>query len=104
MMTLSAPSDTGQERQRRTPNSRRHYWLTVFLVALALWIASVVVLAWTGNVTLAPTAVVLGSFLMPVTGVIWKAVTVFLDFCHIYEMLNSYDSCTLIFVLERNRP
>jgi RsiW-degrading membrane proteinase PrsW (M82 family) len=46
-------------------------WWRVFLVGLALWIASVVVTAITGNLNLVPTVVLLGSFLVPVTAVMW---------------------------------
>jgi RsiW-degrading membrane proteinase PrsW (M82 family) len=43
----------------------------VFVTGLALWIASVVVTDVTGNPNLVPTVVLLGSFLVPVTAVIW---------------------------------
>ena len=56
-------------------------WWRVFLVGLALWVASVVVTALTGNFNLVPTVVLLGSFLVPVTAVLWY--------------LDHYDSPTL---------
>ena len=46
-------------------------WWRVFLVGLALWVASVVVTGLTGNFNLVPTVVLLGSFLVPVTAVLW---------------------------------
>ena len=46
-------------------------WWRVFLAGFALWIASVVVTGLTGNFNLVPTVVLLGSFLVPVTAVLW---------------------------------
>ncbi|MEU7905722.1 PrsW family glutamic-type intramembrane protease [Actinoplanes sp. NPDC049118] len=46
-------------------------WLRIFLVGLALWMATVVVVFLTGNLNLIPTLVLLGSFLVPVTFVAW---------------------------------
>jgi protease PrsW len=46
-------------------------WWAVLLIGAALWIASVGVVFFTGNVILLPTVVLLGSFLVPVTGVVW---------------------------------
>ena len=46
-------------------------WWRVFLIGLALWVASVVVTGLTGNFNLVPTVVLLGSFLVPVTAVLW---------------------------------
>src|SRR5215208_7294898 len=46
-------------------------WLRIFLVGLALWVATVVVIFATGNPNLIPTLVLLGSFLVPVTFVAW---------------------------------
>lgn len=46
-------------------------WLKIFLIGLALWAATVVVTAWTENTNLIPTVVLLGSFLVPVTFVVW---------------------------------
>ena len=52
--------------------TRHHrHWLTVGLVGLVLWVATVVVTALTQNVNLLPTVILLGSFLGPVTGVLW---------------------------------
>lgn len=46
-------------------------WWRAFLAGLGLWIASVVVTGVTGNFNLIPTVVLLGSFLVPVTAVLW---------------------------------
>lgn len=46
-------------------------WLKIFLIGLALWAATVAVTAWTENTNLVPTVVLLGSFLVPVTFVVW---------------------------------
>lgn len=46
-------------------------WLKIFLIGLALWVATVIVTAWTENSNLVPTVVLLGSFLVPVTFVVW---------------------------------
>src|SRR2546422_11280680 len=60
---------TAQGLQAARPRWR---WLVVFLVGLFLWIASIIVTALTGNANLIPTDVLLGSFLVPVTAVIWN--------------------------------
>jgi RsiW-degrading membrane proteinase PrsW (M82 family) len=46
-------------------------WWAVLLVGLLLWIATVATAFFTGNLILLPTIVLLGSFLVPVTGVTW---------------------------------
>lgn len=46
-------------------------WWNVLATGLVLWIASVLVTALTGNLTMIPTVVLLGSFLVPVTAVVW---------------------------------
>ncbi len=46
-------------------------WWGILLVGLALWIAAIAVAGLTRNVILLPTIVMLGSFLIPVTAVIW---------------------------------
>jgi protease PrsW len=46
-------------------------WWAVLLIGLALWIASAADVYFTGNVIVLPTVVLLGSFLVPVTGVVW---------------------------------
>ncbi|MFE3449723.1 PrsW family glutamic-type intramembrane protease [Nonomuraea sp. NPDC059194] len=46
-------------------------WLKIFLIGFVLWAATVTVTAWTVNPNLVPTVVLLGSFLVPVTFVVW---------------------------------
>lgn len=46
-------------------------WWRILLLGLVLWIASVIVTGLTGSLNLIPTVVMLGSFLIPVTAVIW---------------------------------
>jgi RsiW-degrading membrane proteinase PrsW (M82 family) len=47
-----------------------HWWL-VFPIGLVLWTATVADAFYTNNLILLPTVVLLGSFLVPVTGVVW---------------------------------
>ncbi|GAA2232651.1 hypothetical protein GCM10010430_11570 [Kitasatospora cystarginea] len=47
------------------------HWLKLLLTGLALWGATVVVTFLTGNSNLVPTIVLLGSFLVPTTFVVW---------------------------------
>jgi protease PrsW len=51
--------------------TRGRQWLRVFVVGLLLWAASVVVTFATGNTNLVPTIILLGSFLVPVTFVVY---------------------------------
>jgi RsiW-degrading membrane proteinase PrsW (M82 family) len=54
------------------PGTRpKRVWLRVFLTGLALWLVSVITTFLTGNPNLIPTVVLLGSFLVPVTFVVW---------------------------------
>src|SRR3982074_1880007 len=46
-------------------------WWAVFLIGLVMWAAAFEVARLTHNVILLPTIVLLGSFLIPVTGVVW---------------------------------
>ncbi len=46
-------------------------WWGVLLIGLALWIAAVGAMFLTRNIILLPTIVLLGSFLVPVTGIVW---------------------------------
>jgi RsiW-degrading membrane proteinase PrsW (M82 family) len=50
---------------------RRRAWVRLFLTGLILWVLTVVVTFVTGNPNLIPTLVLLGSFLVPVTFVVW---------------------------------
>ena len=66
------PLSSQASTQRRPAGRRRWRWLIVFLIGLLLWVAAVIVTALTQNPTLIPTDVLLGSFLVPVTAVIWN--------------------------------
>ena len=46
-------------------------WWAVFLIGLVLWLATIGVASLTGNLIILPTIVLLGSFLVPVTAVVW---------------------------------
>src|SRR3979409_1654385 len=46
-------------------------WGAVLVIGLSLWIASLGDAFLTGNLILIPTVVLLGSFLVPVTAVVW---------------------------------
>lgn len=46
-------------------------WRGIFVTGLLLWIASVIVTALTSNTNMIPTVVLLGSFLVPTTAVVW---------------------------------
>lgn len=46
-------------------------WWAVFLIGLVLWLATIGVVNLTGNLIILPTVVLLGSFLVPVTAVVW---------------------------------
>ena len=49
----------------------RREWLEVFLGGLLLWVVSVAVTFWTGNPNRIPVVILLGSFLVPVTFVVF---------------------------------
>ena len=46
-------------------------WWAVFLIGLALWAAAVASVFVTGDLIVLPTVFLLGSFLVPVTAVVW---------------------------------
>jgi RsiW-degrading membrane proteinase PrsW (M82 family) len=50
---------------------RTRHWATCFFGGLALWLATVLVTYRTGNSNLVPTVVLLGSFLVPASFVVW---------------------------------
>jgi protease PrsW len=52
--------------------AQRWRWLMVLGAGLVLWLLAVAVTAATGNPNLVPTVVLLGSFLVPVTAVVWN--------------------------------
>jgi RsiW-degrading membrane proteinase PrsW (M82 family) len=60
-----------RQRENKLERSWAPRWWAVFLVGLLLWIATVATAFFTGNVILLPTIVLIGSFLVPVTGVTW---------------------------------
>ena len=53
------------------PPAERRTWLRIFLTGLVLWLLTVAVTFVTGNPNLIPTLVLLGSFLVPVSFVVW---------------------------------
>jgi RsiW-degrading membrane proteinase PrsW (M82 family) len=60
--------------RQRNVNQLRSWaprWWLVLPIGLALWIATVATAFLTANLILLPTIVLLGSFLVPVTGVVW---------------------------------
>ena len=57
--------------QQTVTKPRPRAWLRVFLTGFVLWILTVVVTMATGNPNLIPTLVLLGSFLVPVSFVVW---------------------------------
>ncbi|MDT7699026.1 MAG: hypothetical protein QOJ30_1351, partial [Pseudonocardiales bacterium] len=62
-----APTITGITPRWRTGPS----WARIFVTGLALWVASVLATFATGNPNLIPTLILLGSFLIPVTFVVY---------------------------------
>ena len=46
-------------------------WWAVFLIGLVLWLATIGAGSLTGDIIILPTIVLLGSFLVPVTAVVW---------------------------------
>lgn len=57
--------------EREPTNTWAPRWWAVLAIGLVLWIASVAATYITGDVLLLPTVVLLGSFVIPVTGVVW---------------------------------
>jgi RsiW-degrading membrane proteinase PrsW (M82 family) len=51
----------------RSPGLRRHAWLAVLVVGVVLFVGEITVLATTGNPNFVPTAILLGSAVVPVT-------------------------------------
>ncbi|MHA6760108.1 PrsW family intramembrane metalloprotease [Streptacidiphilus sp. PAMC 29251] len=51
--------------------ARTRHWRTWFFSGLGLWAATVLITYWTGNSNLVPTIVLLGSFLVPGSFVVW---------------------------------
>lgn len=53
------------------PIDRRRWWWRVLVGGLALWVLTAVVAAFTGDTTLVPTLILIGSFLIPFTVVVF---------------------------------
>ena len=70
MITNSAfgPQDAGRDEGGHVWAPR---WWAVFIIGLVLWVAAVAATYVTGDPMLLPTVVLLGSFLVPVTAVVW---------------------------------
>ncbi|MEZ0065838.1 RsiW-degrading membrane proteinase PrsW (M82 family) [Streptacidiphilus sp. MAP12-20] len=69
---MSAPAASPPPRLPGTgPAPLTHRWRTWFFGGLALWVAAVLVTYWTNNSNLVPTIVLLGSFLVPGSFVVW---------------------------------
>src|SRR2546421_7900249 len=66
---------TRPDVEKSTTAATRHVWAPrwwlVFPIGLVLWVATVADIFYTNNLILLPTVVLLGSFLVPVTGVVW---------------------------------
>jgi RsiW-degrading membrane proteinase PrsW (M82 family) len=60
-----------RKRENAAERSWAPRWWAVLLVGLLLWIATVATTFLTLNLILLPTVVLIGSFLVPVTGVTW---------------------------------
>ncbi|MFG2822396.1 PrsW family intramembrane metalloprotease [Kitasatospora sp. NPDC048365] len=65
------PADWSAPATPAATGTGRGHWLKIFLVGLALWVATVAVTFLTGNSNLVPTVVLLGSFLVPATFTVW---------------------------------
>lgn len=48
------------------PPRRGRGWLRVLLIGLALFVVTIIVMFWTGNINLYPTVILIGNFLVPV--------------------------------------
>src|SRR5438105_7572167 len=66
---------TRPDVEKSTTAATRHVWAPrwwlVFPIGLVLWVATVADIFYTNNLILLPTVVLLGSFLVPVTAVVW---------------------------------
>ncbi|MFZ0214395.1 MAG: PrsW family intramembrane metalloprotease, partial [Candidatus Dormiibacterota bacterium] len=71
---MQPPSQvSAQARAEAAPATRHRWrWLFVLLIGLGLWIVSVVVTALTRNTNLIPADILVGSFLVPVSAVVWN--------------------------------
>jgi RsiW-degrading membrane proteinase PrsW (M82 family) len=69
--TGGAMYETTTPQATSTSAPRRRTWLRIFVTGFVLWALTVVVTFLTANPNLVPTLVLLGSFLVPVTFVVW---------------------------------
>jgi RsiW-degrading membrane proteinase PrsW (M82 family) len=69
--TREAYETTNHSAIPAMPRRRMPDWVRILLGGLALWLATVVVTFATGNINLVPTIILLGSFLVPVTFVVY---------------------------------
>src|SRR4029077_16001610 len=76
IMVATDPRIVASQRPAGVPS-----WKQVFITGLVLWFASVIVTALTDNLNMIPTVILLGSFLVPATAVVW-----YLDHYHSPEM------------------
>src|SRR5689334_1872984 len=65
-MAFISPHVVASQRPAYAPS-----WQRVFGLGFGLWLASVLVTGFTGNLNMIPTVILLGSFLVPVTAVVW---------------------------------
>jgi protease PrsW len=57
--------------RERAAGLRSSHWPAVFYCGTGLWLAAIAVTAATGNALLLPTDIMAGSFVVPVTAVVW---------------------------------
>jgi RsiW-degrading membrane proteinase PrsW (M82 family) len=69
--TSSPAQAVSTRRRQRNPHHHHGWWWKTFLVGLALWILTIAVTALTLNSNLVPTLILLGSFLVPFTVVLF---------------------------------
>src|SRR3984893_2328247 len=65
-MSMTNSSIVASQRPAGVPS-----WKQVFITGLVLWFASVLVTGLTSNLNMIPTVILLGSFLVPATAVVW---------------------------------
>ena len=65
-MSMTNGSIVASQRPAGVPS-----WKQVFITGLVLWFASVLVTGLTSNLNMIPTVILLGSFLVPATAVVW---------------------------------
>ncbi len=65
-MTNTAVEPVKETKRRRVPG-----WLRVFIFGFILWVAVILAIWTTNNTTLIPSVIFVGSFLTPITFVLW---------------------------------